>query len=491
MKLIFKKLENVALGKEVENKNSSLPVVTKASSTWGADEEFNYERASRLLGGGGIPQPTKLRTYEDYAKQYGNNIWVYAAVYQIAISLASVELYLYKKPSSKAGKRTIFTKSTHPLVSLFSKPNPFMSQFDLKEAIGANLELTGNAYLEEVYNKKKELVELYPLQSHKVEIVPDKKSKIGGYIYKTSTQDVPFREDEITHINYFNPTSDFYGMGAMSPAEITISTDNFAKQWNRNFFKNSALPKGALETDNILDSNVLKRLKTQWNLAHKGVSKSHNIAILEGGLKWKSIEASQKEMDFKSLSELSREEILASFGVPAPILGIVSNVNNSVLDNLKKLFWENTMLPKLEKIEAALNFNLVWPNDDSLSIAFDKDSIEALKGSQETRARIASMLVERGIFTQNEARAKFFNMPDVPWGDTFYMPLNLQQVDKAGEGLGTGTGAEGDKIPGRGIGRPGVGQEDLVKLSEMAELTDKIEFIEEELGRIKDENKDK
>jgi hypothetical protein len=175
-------------------------------------------------------------------------------------------------------------------------------------------------------------------------------------------------------------------------------------------------------------------------------------------------------MDFSTLMDKDRAEILAAFGVYEALLGIVDNINNSSMDNLKKLFWENTMLPKMEKIEADMNFGLVWPYDDSLYLAFDKDSIEALKGSQETRARIAGMLVDRGIYTQNEARTKFFNMPDVPWGDTWYMPLNLVEVDKAGQGNGTGTGAEGDKLPGRQIGRPSVDQSDVQKFITLAEL---------------------
>ena len=128
------------------------------------------------------------------------------------------------------------------------------------------------------------------------------------------------------------------------------------------------------------------------------------------------------------------------------------------------------MLPKMEKIEADMNFSLVWPYDDSLYLAFDKDSIEALKGSQEVRARLASIVVDRGIMTQNEAREKYFNMPKVAWGDVWYMPLNLTPVDKAGQGMGTGDGAEGDKVPGRRIGRPPVSQEDVVKFLSMAQL---------------------
>lgn len=203
---------------------------------------------------------------------------------------------------------------------------------------------------------------------------------------------------------------------------------------------NGAIPGGVLETEQQLNPTIVERLKTSWRTLHRGTAKAHEIAILEGGVKWRDIASNRKDMDFVNLNRMTMNEILLVFGVPSALLGILDNVNNSIMDNVKKIFWENTLLPKMEKIEAALNYNLVWPYDDTLSLMFDRDAIEALKGSQEIRARIASMLVDRGIFTQNEARSKYFSLPPVDWGDTWYMPLNLTPVDKAGQGLGTGTG---------------------------------------------------
>jgi len=304
-----------------------------------------------------------------------------------------------------------------------------------------------------------------------MEVIPSSKDKISGYIYGTGDTAVPFKAEEITHIQYYNPSSDFYGVSPTSPSEYNIGTNNYARLWNMNFFKNAALPKGVLYTDGIIDEKMANRIRSRWKAAHQGTPKAHEIAILEGGLKWQDIGISRKDMDFNALMDKDRGEILAAFGVYEGLLGIVDDINNSSMENLKKLFWENTMLPKMEKIESDLNFGLVWPYNEDLYLAFDKDSIEALKGSQEQRARIAGMLVDRGIFTQNEARAKFFNMPEVQWGDTWYMPLNLIQVDKAGQGLGTGDGSEDeDGTPGRTIGRPPVNQEDAKRFLALAEL---------------------
>lgn len=475
MKNLFKQLLSKLAGETVPPEQAKViraivddekEMESKSSRIWGADDEFNYGRFRELVSPSGIPQPRGMGTYENYVRQYGHNVWVYAAVYQIAVSIAAVPWNLYKRYKYKKDKdeRKVEDNPKHPLVKLLTKPNPFMSSYDLKEAIVASLELTGNAYLEQVFDPTT-IVEIYPLQSHKIEIIPDEKKLIAGYLYKTGSRVVKFGADELIHLRYYNPTSDFYGMSAMSPSEMSVSTDNYAKEWNRNFFKNSAIPSSILETDQVLNENVAKRIVNRFLSLHRGTKRA--TALLEGGVKWRDITTTRKDMEFSILQKMTRDEILASLGVYAPLIGISENVNNSVLDNIKKLFWENTLLPKMEKIEAALNAHLIWPIDDSVVLTFDRDSIEGLKGSQETRARLASMLVDRGIMTQNEARSRYFNLPNVIWGDQWYMPLNLIPVDKAGQGMGTGTGGEGDRIPGRQIGRPAVDQGNIRKVIEV------------------------
>jgi HK97 family phage portal protein len=438
----------------------TIALQEKRSRIWGADDEFSYEDA-RSIWSQGIPQPRKLQTYDDYVAQYGNNVWVYAAAYQIGVSIASVPLIGYQKKYGKVeGSKMLPDK--HELTKLLRLPNPYMSTFDLIEAVTVGLELTGNAYLEEVKGGKGKFpIEIYPLQPHKMEIIPDSQDLVGGYIYNAGSVRVPFNAEDITHIKYHNPTSDFYGQSGITPSESTVITDNNARKWNRKFFNNSAIPTGALETEDQLSTETVKRLRAEWNAVHKGVERSHSVAVLEGGLKWKNIQFNPKDMDFINLKKMTRDEILITFGVPPAILGLIDSANNSIMENMKKIFWENTLLPKMQKIESAININLVWPYDENIYVAFDKDSIEALKGTMETRARIASMLVDRGIMTQNEVRKKYFNMPEIKWGDTWYMPLNLLPVEKAGQGMGTGTGQEGDKIPGRTVGRPAVEEENL------------------------------
>lgn len=448
----FKKLRNAYL-KIVEEKTPEVGIIEideKTSRTIGIGQEFNYAVAASVLGAQGIPQPKRLQTYQDYVNLYGASTWVYACVYQIAVSIAGVPLLLYKKPTSKKSRLERIDDPVHPLIKVINRPNMYMSEFDFKEAVVANLELTGNSYIEEVKSGRTP-IELYPLQSQRMKIIPGKDVPIQGYRYEDQGRFAIFKEDEITHIKYHNPISDFYGASPLTAPEIATKTDVQSAKYNRNFFDNAARPDAVLETEQGLAEKMIRRLKTQWRSLYGGVGKAHGIAILEGGLKYKQIALSQKDMDFIQGRKMNREEIFAAFGVHPALFGLVERINNSIMQNIRRNFWENTLVPKMEKIKSSLNYNLVLPFGDDLVLMFDMDSIESLKESRETRAKIAAILVDRGLMTINEVRKQSFNLDDVPWGDVWYMPMNLIPVDKAGAGL----------PPGKPIGRQPVGGESV------------------------------
>ena len=430
-----------SLGGELPNSGlvtrgeDALEKLEKSSRTLGVGDEFNYAMASEVLGATmGIPQPRRLYTYQGYIRMYGQSVWVYACVYQIAVSIAGIPLALFRKPTTKEGRPMRI--DNHPILQLIKHPNPFMSGFDLKESIVASMELTGNAYQEKVWEKGADVttdlpMEIYPLQSHRVKIIPDMQKRIAGYKYGAAGKSVTFITEEIIHTRYYNPESDFYGCPALSAGEMSINTDMRASKWNKAFFDNSARPDGILETEQQLSDTLINRLKKQWRLFHQGTSRAHDVAVLEGGLKYKVVSLSQKEMDFIQSKQMSRDEILAVFGVPPAVLGIMEKANFSNMESQRRNFWEHTLLPKVEKIQNGWNAGIVRPYDDKLRLVFDLNKVEALKESRESRAKIGSMLVDRGLMTQNEARAEFFDLPPVDWGDTWYMPLNITPVDKA------------------------------------------------------------
>src|SRR3989304_1581671 len=100
-----------------------------------------YQSLATLLGGFAQPIPRPQR-YEEFAKAYGNVVWVYAAIARKAKDIATVPLRFFRR----SGDDLSVVERDHPLRRLLQLVNPFLMLPDLLEATSANLDLVGNAY---------------------------------------------------------------------------------------------------------------------------------------------------------------------------------------------------------------------------------------------------------------------------------------------------------------------------------------------------------
>lgn len=396
-------------------------------------ERIGYQKASRLFrtdvttsiyGTMGKPTP---QNYQKYMQQYADAAWVYSCVYRIATQAASVPLKLYRK-KKKDGQVILDEVTDHPLLTLLETVNPFMSGCDLIEATLTYEELSGNAYwLLDMFVGGKP-TEVYPLNPHKVKIIPSTKEYVAGYKYSIGGGEaIDIEKEAILHFKYFNPVDEYYGLSPLAAGRIAVDTQTFSDTYNRNFFINSAEPRGALVTNQELSQPQRDRIVAAWLTMHRGVANAHRTALFEGGAKWESIGLSQKDMEFINSKKMTREDILGVFGVPPSLVGIFEYANYANTKEQQKIFWINTMIPKLAKTEAVINSFLIQPYDLSLICAFDYSGIEALQEDEKKKAEVDEILTRSGIKTINQVREDR-KWPPVAWGETWNAPMNLMPI---------------------------------------------------------------
>lgn len=382
-----------------------------------------YEIGTGYTGVDNIGKASQ-QNYETYLRQYADISWVYSCIYRIATKGAGVPLKLYRK-SIKNDKISYEEIMNHPILTLIDTANPLMDGFDLLETTFSYLELTGNAYwLLDMFVAGKP-TEIYPLNPYRIKIVPDPHEHVKEYKYDIGqSKSISLSKEILIHFKYFNPTDDFYGLSPISAGRLAIDTQDFGDKYNRNFFVNSAEPKGALVINGELTDDQRKRIIASWNSAHRGVSKSHKIAIEEGGIKWEQRGLSQKDMDFVNSKKMTREDILGVFGVPPALVGVFEYASYANSKEQRQIFWRDTMIPKLKKVENVINSFLIKPYDNSLYLEFDLSIVESLKEDEKIRAEINSILTNSGIRTINEVREEMGLKP-VSWGNTWNAPMNL------------------------------------------------------------------
>jgi HK97 family phage portal protein len=371
---------------------------------------------------GGAPRPT-VHNMGKYLERYADQAWVFACINLIQAKGAEVPLRVYRVTAEG-----LQHQPGHPLQKLLEQANPIQSGYDLREATHGYVELTGNSYwLLDAFVAGKP-TEIYALNPAYIKIKTDTKEFVTGYVYEVNGQVIEtFKASEILHFKTWNPLDEFYGMARIAAARDASDSMLFADVYNKTFFENSAESGGALTTDQPIEQDAGTRILQAWESNHKGPRKAHKIALLHSGLKFQPTTITHKDMEFSALKDKTREDILAVFRIPPVMLGIMDEGNVSKKEQ-RKVFWQDSMIPRLRKIENVINEFLVKPWGTDLVVMHDLSQIEDLQEDKKARAEEDEILTRAGIKVINEVR-KERGLPGVPWGDTWNAPIGLMSIE--------------------------------------------------------------
>jgi HK97 family phage portal protein len=285
-----------------------------------------------------------------------------------------------------------------------------------------HLELTGNEYWSmEGLDSGGRPSELYIQSPELVQILPSRQTGVAGYKVTRNGRSVTYQPEEMLHHSYGNPLSDLYGMGVIEAAEMRADSARAMAVFERDFWTRGAKFTGVLTTLRKLSDGDFKSLVTRFqNFMRRG----HTTLILEDGLDYKSVSDGPARLGLLPLSKMSRDEILAMFGVPPTKVGILENANYKAQAS-DEFFWTETVAPKLTRMEQSLQrlVDLFHP-DEGLRIAFDR-----LNFSDDlAMANVSVSLANSHSRTLNEIRA-YQNQDPIDGGDVILIPAGLVPFD--------------------------------------------------------------
>lgn len=353
--------------------------------------------------------------YEALIKVHDNSVWVYRCVNIIGDTLASIPVnWFVVKPNGD--REQVFDGPA----ALMSEPNPWMTEKFLTTLTFMYLEMVGNAYWEIVKDTNGTPIALFPLRPDRVKIIPDKDNYILGYIHEVNSQRIVLDADDVVHFSNPNLDNDFYGQGAMRSAFLPATNDLSAQKWNIAYFKNGAHHSGAFMVEESMGQDEYDRFKEEVNAKNTGEENWHNILIVEGKAKYESLNDTIKDMDFAALRKMSREEIIAAFGVPPALVGLFEFANYANVNEQIKIFWQYVADPKLKAFsqQLALDFGSLFPRPSTGKLVAipDFSNVEALQEDKLLLAEIHKIYTELDVLTVNDVR-RDLNLDPVPWGD--------------------------------------------------------------------------
>lgn len=299
-------------------------------------------------------------------------------------------------------------QSEHPLSALLARPNGRQSGPELLEAVYAYLQTAGNAYVQAG------IVEgavrtLYVLRPDRMSVVAGADGWPVAYDYKAGGRAVRLSQASapipgVLHLALFHPLDDHYGMGPLEAAQTSLDIHNASAQWNKALLDNAARPSGAMvysAAGGHLTEEQFARLKAELEDNFAGAANAGRPMVLEGGLDWKPIALSPRDMDFIEARNAAARDIALAFGVPPMLLGIPGDNTYANMAEANRALWRQTLVPLVVRVAQELSLWL-GPAFEGAEIVPDFDHVEALA---EDRAALWSRVGAAGFLSDAEKRA--------------------------------------------------------------------------------------
>jgi HK97 family phage portal protein len=366
-----------------------------------APPELKASRTARLVAfeSGGRARWTP-RDYTGLAREgYLGNAIVHRSVRLIAENVAACRYLVFEGAAER---------EAHPLAQLLTRPNPRQEGGVFFEMLVAHLLLAGNAYIEAVALGDS-IRELYALRPDRMKVVPGADGWAEGYEYCVGARCVRFDQlaskvPPILHLTFFHPLDDHYGLAPIEAAAVAVDTHNSAARWNKKLLDNSARPSGALvfaADNNILSAQQFDRLKRELDDTYTGTANAGRPMLLEGGLDWKAMSLTPKDMDFLEAKHTAAREIALAFGVPPMLLGIPGDNTFANYAEANRVFFRQTVLPLAQRTGSAIAQWLSPQFGESIRVTIDTDRIDALAAD---RAALWDRVSNAPFLTLNEKR---------------------------------------------------------------------------------------
>lgn len=354
---------------------------------------------------------------------------VLACVRVLSESIASLPFNVYRRLPG-GGKEIAEEQHLHEVICY--QPNSWMTGFEFRELMQSWLLLWGNAFAYIKGGRQGGVTELIPLHPSRMEVKRLTNGKLRYYYTEPTTPIQPqvnvteYRQDEIFHLRWLS--SD--GVTGFVPTNLSRDAIGLARATelhSGSFFGNGAQPGTYIETDQPHKPEVLARFKEQWNDAHQGPEKAYKTVVMPFGFHRKQVEIRNDTAQLIETRKYQVEEVARAYRVPPHLLGDLSNVRFSTVEQSAIDFVTFSLIPWCRRWEMACRRDLVV-DDKQYFCQFDVNALMA--GDYAARSQFIREMANLGALDVDEIRAQIgYNpLPDGQ-GKKRFIQVNMQLLD--------------------------------------------------------------
>jgi len=394
---------------------------------------------------------------------YNANDAVYSIIKADAEKFASIPRYLAdaKKLQEKRRKVPLQFKSLvkaeamgtlagrEALDKLLNRPNPYQGQAAFLKTVRSYFKADGEAF---IWLNKGEIdgltddqiallpvLEMYPLPSYRVEIVPDPENMWGvaGYLLDAGGTKIPFKKSEIIHWKDTNLTFDtttkdhLRGMSPLKPGAATLQQNNDATRSSIRMYQNDGA-KGVLS-----DKSLTKPTPTQETQIRDVIDRKINnndvkgaVAALQGEWSYLDIGKTSVDLDLLKGKEMSMKQLCFLFGVPYTLFDPNTAWANSEWQ--QKNWVSNRIAPAASELDDELNRVLLraFALEGKFIIQCDYTQLPEMQADMKA---LTEWLKDAWWITPNERRDLMgYEKSDEPMMDEFWVPNGLTPMSQMG-----------------------------------------------------------
>lgn len=327
--------------------------------------------------------------------------WVARCIDAIAGNQARLPIIL-RTDNSPTGEILTGRKAENEnlLEILNTKSNIGENAFIFRYRLSSQLLLgTRGVFIEKIRGRDGSIVGLSLLPPQSTAPIPDPKTFVSGYeVQMPYGQKIIMKPDDVCWIRRPHPIDPYLSLTPLESCGIALEIENLAKLYNRNYLMNDGRPGGLLVLKGEIDDDDKDELKSRFrgNISRTGYT---SVISSEDGVDYIDTSASPRDAAYLQMRQITKEEILASFGVPESVIGNAAGRTFSNASEEIRVFWMETMMPHLEPLARGLD-----ELDEKNYVDFDLSEVPILQLYKQERERYLLQEFQTGLISNNEYR---------------------------------------------------------------------------------------
>lgn len=377
---------------------------------------------------------------------YLQSTWVYSCISTLAETVSAVPFRIVQSPSSASSVRAS-SSTVDQVASLFDAPHPEIDKFQFWELVVSWLMLRGEVFILPLLDSATVASSRGPI-NHLLVLNPDcfeqviVAHQLAGWRYNAPGSDTSplasrvLLPEEVVRIKLPHPFHFWRGMSPISVAWLAAQTDYAASQFMKGVMLNNADTGLIVSTPDQLSAEQIEEVSAALRERKRSAGAADRPLFLWGGARVEKPTISTADLQFLENRKFNRQEICAIFKVPQELLGYTEDANRSVSDAMRLNFMENRIAPLCKRLEAGIapiikrvtSSSSSFSSSSSLRGEFHIKGTPIMQAAQRARIDSAMKLFNLGVPVNAINENLDLGLPELPHGQTCYLPVNIQTV---------------------------------------------------------------